>query len=88
MQLDREAWLPRGGNRDESAGDSDREEERSESSSSLHIIIIIIMTRVCGSSSTDTEQRPGWMGVGHSKLAATLSVPAYTHPATLAYGLR
>ena len=79
MQLDREAWLPRGGNRDESAGDSDREEERSESSSSLHIIIIIIMTRVCGSSSKDTEQRPGWMGVGHSKLAATLSVPAYTH---------
>ena len=46
------------------------------------------MTRVCGSSSTDTEQRPGWMGVGHSKLAAILSVPTYTHTGTLSYGLR
>merc|ERR1719325_467592 len=28
------------------------------------------------------------MGIGgHRKLAATLSVPAYTHPGTLAYGL-
>ena len=47
------------------------------------------MSRGCGSSSTDTEQRPGRVGVGgHRKLAATLSVPAYTHPGTLAYGLR
>ena len=51
------------------------------------MIIILTMSRGCGSSSTDTEQRPGRVG-GHRKLAATLSVPAYTHPATLAYGLR
>jgi len=71
-QLDRGAWLPTGllSAEDTESAGDSGREEE----------------RGCGSSSTDTEQRPGRVG-GHRKLAATLSVPAYTHPATLAYGL-
>jgi len=71
-QLDRGAWLPTGllSAEDTESAGDSGREEE----------------RGCGSSSTDTEQRPGRVG-GHRKLAATLSVPAYTHPGTLAYGL-
>ena len=37
-------------------------------------------------SGADTAGWGEWRG--HRKLAATLSVPAYTHPGTLAYGIR